>query len=678
MSPPGVDKSTLPSFEDEVHTTPPSDKPKPTSVKNLQRHSLYEYGSSSASFTPDDDLDQQKSTTGFSVWSVLFWCTGAIFGSVMQNVYLEECGRKMPIYSYFIFWSTTIPFCVVFFAALAVVHWRGEIGDGERGIPQYKWIIIGVLNMMNGLLLLNSNPHVPGAMQALLGPQVATIPLSMLVSLVMLRVRYRWTHVLSVLVIMGGIFVALYPSIFQSGVTEAGFSATAPPTAAVASSLSLPPPTSTTTSSSSSSMSLWEGSLGVEESDNNSGGGGGGMGLYASLVQPIATMVYLGASGEVMSVLGTLSFPATVNASAGELIVSLYANATAGGGPGTLLFSGSVSVATPSASPNHPSSSSFFSSFSPSRSTTPSSSASTLSPTSSSSSAWVAVPYEMDLPNPLGCGAFFYVGLNYTASTGTLPAVEVACTPTTGSADSSYWYWSNSMEMWMPQMSSSSNGSMAVSACTSSYIEIQANGIDEGSASWNLLWFCGSIPLVFSSVYEERVFGQEHVHVLYMLAWTTLYQSLSIYATFWVDAIPNFGSSDNVHDIFTNQWNAIQCVFGHQISACPECVCSQAWWNWVLFTIGYLIANFFMLGVIKYCGATFYYVVSAISVPLTTFAFSWKALLGPDAESLNNYVYYALGVLLLGIILYRLSGQPGKATEATTDNRPSALDVPSP
>jgi hypothetical protein len=38
---------------------------------------------------------------------------------------------------------------------------------------------------------------------------------------------------------------------------------------------------------------------------------------------------------------------------------------------------------------------------------------------------------------------------------------------------------------------------------------------------------------------------------------------------------------------------------------------------WAMMNDRYVITNFFAIGVVKYCGAAFFYIVSAIVVPLT-------------------------------------------------------------
>ena len=103
----------------------------------------------------------------------------------------------MPDFSYFIFWFTAVWFVPPFFIWMIIVLLTTkQITPGMilhlsfslppypflylcvflsihlspffpemRRIPQYKFIIVGVLIMLNGVFILFSNPHVPGLMQ---------------------------------------------------------------------------------------------------------------------------------------------------------------------------------------------------------------------------------------------------------------------------------------------------------------------------------------------------------------------------------------------------------------------------------------------------------------------------------------------------------------------------------
>lgn len=97
-------------------------------------------------------------------------------------------------------------------------------------MKQYKFLIVGTLTALNGALMLFSNAHVPGVLQALLGPTIVTIPLSMLFSWLIIKRRFLWGHAISVLLILGGVLVAILPSALGDN-GEGGASPSAIPSA---------------------------------------------------------------------------------------------------------------------------------------------------------------------------------------------------------------------------------------------------------------------------------------------------------------------------------------------------------------------------------------------------------------------------------------------------------------
>jgi drug/metabolite transporter (DMT)-like permease len=85
-----------------------------------------------------------------------------------------------------------------------------------RKVPQYKFAIIGTALALNGVCIVFANPHVPGIMQALIGPTIVTVPMSVLFSFLLLKTRYNWKQLLAVLFVIFGLIVAVWPSIFSS------------------------------------------------------------------------------------------------------------------------------------------------------------------------------------------------------------------------------------------------------------------------------------------------------------------------------------------------------------------------------------------------------------------------------------------------------------------------------
>ena len=67
----------------------------------------------------------------------------------------------------------------------------------------------------------------------------------------------------------------------------------------------------------------------------------------------------------------------------------------------------------------------------------------------------------------------------------------------------------------------------------------------------------------------------------------------------------------------------------------------------VCFVVAYIVANLSILGVIKVGNAVFAFVCMAITTPLTEFAFTFKWIMGADAEQTRWYVRARRGDVVL-------------------------------
>jgi drug/metabolite transporter (DMT)-like permease len=170
---------------------------------------------------PSDDVTWK--TILSYVPGVIFACFAVIFG-VGQTVFLKRVGDALPIFPYLFFWSTALVFVFVFMTfLLGTVLFTRQIKKKDWRFPQYKLMVIGGLTALNGAFMLFSNPHVPGVLQALLGPSVVTIPLSMVFCAILLRARYSILQIAAVLVIILGVITALIPTFTGGGGVVSGW-----------------------------------------------------------------------------------------------------------------------------------------------------------------------------------------------------------------------------------------------------------------------------------------------------------------------------------------------------------------------------------------------------------------------------------------------------------------------
>jgi len=176
----------------------------------------------------------------------------------------------------------------------------------------------------------------------------------------------------------------------------------------------------------------------------------------------------------------------------------------------------------------------------------------------------------------------------------------------------------------------------------------------------DFFFFCSGIPLAFSNVYEELFFEKDQVHLAHILAFSSIYQSISIFFVFPIMFIPGLNwKPQGVHtliDLWNQQKWALKCYVGQPVpvDVCFGCDCQKAFMHLFLFTICYLLTNLGQLGIIQHGNAVFSFIVSALGVPLTEFAFASRLIMGNNVEKLNSYNYISLAILLFGTAFYRL------------------------
>ena len=369
-----------------------------------------------------------------SLWvkvRLLVYAIGSVAGSVTMTVAMKLAGDHLPNFPFFIFAISACAIGVFFGSVALVVRYTTSLITAEqRAVPVWFFAVIGLLSSLNGLLLLFSNPHVSGITESLFGPTVVTIPLSLLASWALLRRRYSLLQIGCVLIILGGLVVAFWPTIQGS-------------------------------SSSSSSGS-----------------------------------------------------------------------------------------------------------------------------------------------------------------------------------DSSVW--------------------------------------------WTVCWISGSLPLVGATIFQEKVLSDVELDLSYMLGFVGVFQFLSVIVIAGPAAIiPGFGTASSLGVLWEHQKTAFACVLEQDVSAadCPGCECDGTALVIALLVVGYIATNSFQVGLIKEGSATLSFLVNGITTPLTTLAFSLHAIMGDQAEKMDIYNYIALGVIVLGSILYRVVGtEPSSrdiARVRSTSRANSDLGLPS-
>jgi len=201
-----------------------------------------------------------------------------------------------------------------------------------------------------------------------------------------------------------------------------------------------------------------------------------------------------------------------------------------------------------------------------------------------------------------------------------------------------------------------------------------------GSFSGDLLFFTATIPIAVSGVYKEIAFKSvDDMDVWYLNGYVALPQFLIglLYAP-----LAAVMTGLKIADIPQNIWQGLQCWLigtnfitradGYDCSedtdcgfdgkkmCCDSCDGSNdmvssipALWG----VIGYMVANIaynvFLVLVIKHGSAALMYATSTLVLPLGSIAFTIRAFLGKHAIPFNGYTGAGLGVVLLGLLIYR-------------------------
>mmetsp|Transcript_21521 Transcript_21521/g.50619 ORF Transcript_21521/g.50619 Transcript_21521/m.50619 type:complete len:473 (+) Transcript_21521:2-1420(+) len=159
-------------------------------------------------------LDQVKALKSLPVF---FACIALVGAGTLQRVAFKRLGYSLGPYPYFVLLSISFCFVPIFFFLVAVIIKTAGGFLPETTTLSFKrhFGIIGVMNGLNGLLMVFSNPHVPGTMQALFLQFV--MPFTLFFSVVYLKLHFRIGHYCGAALILVGLAVELTPSLIGGG-----------------------------------------------------------------------------------------------------------------------------------------------------------------------------------------------------------------------------------------------------------------------------------------------------------------------------------------------------------------------------------------------------------------------------------------------------------------------------
>ena len=138
-----------------------------------------------------------------------------ITSASMQAVTFKSAGYALGPYPYFILLCVSFAFVPIFFLGVFIINYYGTILPAARSWSYKKsFALIGLLNGLNGVLIIFSNPHVSGVAQSTLSQFV--IPLTLSLSVCILRSSFSKMMYMGAFIILCGVGLELSPSFVTS------------------------------------------------------------------------------------------------------------------------------------------------------------------------------------------------------------------------------------------------------------------------------------------------------------------------------------------------------------------------------------------------------------------------------------------------------------------------------
>lgn len=149
-----------------------------------------------------------RETFSWENMRLFVFLVATIISGTGNRIFFKKMGDAMPNYAFFLSNLTTLIYIPIFFGVVAYLRrFTDNITDDMVAFPKYKYLVMGALDAVSGILSLFGNTAVPGALQTLLNQGV--IPITMLASFIFLGVRYKWNNYLGALVILAAIGISL-------------------------------------------------------------------------------------------------------------------------------------------------------------------------------------------------------------------------------------------------------------------------------------------------------------------------------------------------------------------------------------------------------------------------------------------------------------------------------------
>jgi drug/metabolite transporter (DMT)-like permease len=133
-----------------------------------------------------------------------------IFIGLGNKIFQKLQTAPMHNYPFFLnLWTTFIYIPCSFAYIIPAIRYTNLITPEERAVPQYKFAVMGTLDGLAGIMQIFASNYLPGGLLILL--QQSAIPISMAISRVLLKAKYKLYHYIGALIVFGGLVIVLLP-----------------------------------------------------------------------------------------------------------------------------------------------------------------------------------------------------------------------------------------------------------------------------------------------------------------------------------------------------------------------------------------------------------------------------------------------------------------------------------
>lgn len=148
-------------------------------------------------------------------------CLGLFVINTVQGIFFKRMADDIPTAPYFILLICSIAFVVVFFAMMIIRYIYHKLNYKFRNVtaPVYNYVghgwlvVIGVLDSLNGLILLFAAHPTPASLHPIL-PNI-TIPFTFVMSYILIRQKFRFKYFLgdfvSAIIVLIGVLISIIP-----------------------------------------------------------------------------------------------------------------------------------------------------------------------------------------------------------------------------------------------------------------------------------------------------------------------------------------------------------------------------------------------------------------------------------------------------------------------------------